>query len=542
MIERDSIERLKQIVNIVDVVGNYLELRRAGANWSACCPFHSEKTPSFMVSPARGYFKCYGCGVGGNSIDFIMQKEHMEFYEAVEKLAQMYNFTLTYTSKRQDSSIYEILDKVAKYYQKCLNSNEAILQYLKNRGITTQSIEKFMLGFSGEGAGLLRFLNESKIPFDKLTEIGLLGRSNRGFFAKFTDRIMFPIHTPQGKIIGFGGRILEGNIAKYINSAQSKIFNKSQILYGYNLAKESIFREKKIIITEGYIDTIMMSQAGFGNCVATLGTALTREHLPLISKSQAEIALCYDGDSAGINAAFKAAQLLAEKVGGVVIFPNGKDPADMVVNGEIKELMRLLEKPTPFIEFVFTHIAGIYDLSKPLYKQKALGEIMAFYRQLSPVLQTEYRDFIADLLQIPARLISAKSTKIPAQKPRSQGAHIVEEILIKSILENHHLLDLCLEYVDWRAFAANGDKFKLLLAGDFEHQDLLGILINPAIKALSEAEFTEQLRAFIINAYQQKLSRIKDDKSLPSAERIRLLKDIQSKLTRLRQGTLVKLA
>lgn len=542
MIEKDSIERLKQVVDIVDVIGNYIELRKAGANWSACCPFHSEKTPSFIVSPAKNRFKCYGCGVGGDSISFIMQKENVEFYEAVEKLASMYNFTLDYTKKRQDSTINEILDKVAKYYQKRLYSNETILQYLEKRGITTQSIEKFMIGYSGESGEFIRFLNDNKIAFDKLFEIGLIGKNERGYYAKFNSRIMFPICATNGKVIGFGGRILSGNIAKYINSSQSKIFNKSQILYGYNLAKESIFREKKIIITEGYIDTIMMSQAGFSNCVATLGTALTNEHLPLLSKSQSEILLCYDGDSAGINAAFKASMLLFNKLGGVVIFKDNKDPADMVFGGEIQELSNLLNTPTPFIEFVFDCIAKKYNLSNPLQKENALKEAMEFYKTLSPLLQAEYRDFVANRLGISTQLIKTKNsfTKNTAHKAIPQ-THIVEDIIIKSILENHNLLDLVVEYLDVRAFKYNQDKFKLLIEGDFENELLLGILINPAIKALDEYELREQIRIFIINAFQGRLNEIKQNHNFSREEQFIALQNIQQKLQILRNGTLVKL-
>ena len=347
MIEQNSIEQLKQIIDIVDVISNYVELRRAGANYVANCPFHNEKTPSFVVSPAKGYFKCYGCGVGGDSINFLMQKENIEFYEAVEKLASMYNFTLSYTNTKhnKDSSIENLLEQICKYYQKQLNSNQSILKYLDDRGISSQSIEKFSLGYSGESNDFINFLNQNKIPFDKLLEIGMIGKGNYGYFAKFNSRIMFPIFSASNKIIGFGGRVLSGNIAKYINSSQSKIFNKSRILYGYNLAKESIFRDKKVIITEGYIDVIMLSQAGFGNSVATLGTALTKEHIPLLSKSDADILLCYDGDSAGVNAAFKAALLLSHKSGGVVLFKDNKDPADMVLE---LSLIHISEPTRPY--------------------------------------------------------------------------------------------------------------------------------------------------------------------------------------------------
>lgn len=540
MIEQNSIEQLKQIINIVDVISNYVELRRAGANYVANCPFHNEKTPSFVVSPAKGYFKCYGCGVGGDSINFLMQKENIEFYEAVEKLASMYNFTLSYTNTKhnKDSSIENLLEQICKYYQKQLNSNQSILKYLDDRGISSQSIEKFSLGYSGESNDFINFLNQNKIPFDKLLEIGMIGKGNYGYFAKFNSRIMFPIFSASNKIIGFGGRVLSGNIAKYINSSQSKIFNKSRILYGYNLAKESIFRDKKVIITEGYIDVIMLSQAGFGNSVATLGTALTKEHIPLLSKSDADILLCYDGDSAGVNAAFKAALLLSHKSGGVVLFKDNKDPADMVLENKKEELLNLLNNPIPFIEFIINHIAGKFDLNIPLQKEKALNEILDFYKTLTPILQDEYRLFIANTLKIAPYLLKIKNKKSPiSQNP---STHIVEEIIIKSILENPNLLDFSLEYIDSSVFEFKVNEFECLIKGDMDNQILIGILLNESIIALDGDNFYHQLRLFIISKYIKKMRMIKLDKKILYDEKTKMVREIQDKLVLLKQGNLVR--
>ena len=541
MIEQNSIEQLKQIINIVDVVSNYIELRRAGANYVAHCPFHSEKTPSFVVSPAKGYFKCYGCGVGGDSITFLMQKENIEFYEAVEKLASMYNFTLSYTSTRQnkDSMLENLLDQICKYYQKQLNANPNILKYLDDRGISTQSIEKFSLGYSGESNDFIHFLNQNKMPFDKLLEIGMISKGNYGYFAKFNARIMFPIFSTSNKIIGFGGRVLSGNLAKYINSSQSKIFNKSRILYGYNLAKESIFRDKKIIVTEGYIDVIMLSQAGFGNSVATLGTALTKEHIPLLSKGDVDVLLCYDGDSAGINAAFKAALLLAHKSGGVVLFSDNKDPADMVLENKKEELLNLLNNPIPFIEFIINHIANKFDLKNPLQKEKALNEILDFYKTLSPILQDEYQLFIANRLKIAPYLLKTNNKKTESTTLQHSKTQIVEEIIIKSIIQNPNLLDFCLEYVDCNAFEYRADEFECLIKGDRDNQILIGILLDETILALDGDGFQNQLRLFIFTKYTQKINIIKSNKKTYE-EKTRILREIQGKILLLKKGNLVR--
>lgn len=542
MIENSSIEQLKQVVNIVDIVSNYIELRKTGANYTACCPFHDEKTSSFVVSPQKGYFKCFGCGVGGDSISFIMQKENIGFYEAVEKLANMCNFQLIYTKIKTDSGFYDILEKITQYYQDKLNSNIEISKYLEKRGITNQSIKKFRIGWSGDSYEFISFLNEKKIPFDKLQELGVINRGDRGFYAKFNKRIMFPIFTPNNKIIGFGGRGLNNDIAKYINSQQSKIFNKSQILYGYNLAKDSIFKEKKIIITEGYIDTIMMSQGNFTNCVATLGTALTKEHLPLLAKGDPEILLCYDGDNAGINAAFKASLLLSNKSGGVVIFQNGKDPADMIAENKSSELIELLKSPTPFIEFIIQRIVNKFDINNPLKKEKALKEILDFFKTLSPLLQDEYSLYASSLLKVSPHFLNFRGNnkKIKNKNLQIQNIQLAEDVIIKSILENKKLLDLSLEYLNANVFKMNKDKFNCLLCDDFENKDLLGILINQSIIKLDEKEFKEQIRLFIISIYTNKLNEVKQDKKLKFDKKMTILKDIRNKLKLLRSGILVK--
>lgn len=538
MIDKTSIEQLKSIIDIYEVISSYIELKKAGMNYIACCPFHDEKTPSFVVSPSRGYYKCYGCGAGGDSISFIMQKEHIDFYEAVEKLAYMYNFTLQYTTQKRDFSINDYLEKIASYFQSRLNKE--ILQYLEQRGIKSSIIEKFSIGYSGDSNELIDFILKEKMSLESLLEVGIIGKKNNKYYSKFNQRIMFPIFSPSGKVVGFGGRVLSGNIAKYINSQQSRIFNKSQLLYGYNFAKESIFKDKKIIIVEGYIDVIMLHQAGFNNAVATLGTALTQEHLPILSKGDVEILLCYDGDKAGIEAAFRASNMLASRSGGVIIFRDNKDPADMIKEGNIQELLSLLESPIPFIEFVISHIANKYDLKIPLQKQKALNEIKPFYNSLSLVLQDEYKDFVANSLKISPKLLNVESKDIDTSMLMLDKQKIVEDILLKSILEDNNLLEQMLEYLDINAFS-NKDAFLAISDGDFENKELIGILLNDNIKPLDVKGFKEQLRIFIINSYKNKINIIKQNNRIDVNDKISIIKKIKKKLDILQKGTLVKL-
>lgn len=536
MISQESIEQLRQRADIYEIVSQYLELKRAGANYITHCPFHNENSASFIVNPQKNIFKCFGCGEAGDSISFIMKIENVNYPEAVEKLAYLCNFTLTYerTSDR-DSTIFKHLENIASYYQSKIDKN--ILSYLQNRNINDESIKRFKLGFSGSSADFVAFLSKNKMPFDKLLEVGVIGQKDRQYYAKFNNRIMFPIFDINGKVLGFGGRILGNeNTAKYINSQQSKIFNKSRLLYGYNFAKESIFKERKIIVVEGYIDVIMLHQAGFKNAVATLGTALTKEHLPLLSRGEVDILLCYDGDNAGLNAAFKASMILAEKSGGVVIFKDGKDPADMVKDNRIDELKSLFSEPVAFIEFVLRNIASRFDLKNPLQKEKALKEILAFMRNLSPILRDSYKDFVANLLQIPPHLLRFRSDE-KIQNIDIKRNIDAEDILLKSILEDSSLLDFALDYLSDDIFVKK-EAFLALKCGDVNHKDLLGIAIDSNIKALKYADFKEQMRLFLINSYQKLLQQLKHDNSV--SDKITLAFMINQKVNLLKNGSLVR--
>lgn len=541
MISAESIEQLKQRADIYEIVSQYLELRRAGANYTALCPFHNENTPSFIVNPQRNIFKCFGCGEGGDSISFIMKIENLAFGEAVEKLAMLCNFTLAYEKKHSvDSAIFTHLERIARYYQN--RADENIISYIKNRGINAESIAKFKIGFSGGSAEFVSFLGREQMPFDKLLEVGIIGQDNGRIYARFNNRIMFPIFDINGRVVGFGGRILEGEkSAKYINSQQSKIFNKSRLLYGYNFAKDAIFKERKIIVTEGYIDVIMLHQAGFKNAVATLGTALTELHLPLLSRGEVDILLCYDGDSAGVNAAFKASALLANKSGGVVIFEGGKDPADMVKEGRIDELARLFSAPVPFIKFVLSQIAGRFDLKDPLQKERALKEISAFMQTLSPILRESYKDFVANLLQISPHLLRVKSVAKNAESNADSAFFrkeiSAEDILLKSILEDNSLLDLALEYLSDDIFSKK-EAFLALKRGDLNQDDLLGIAIDGNIRALGAEDFKEQVRLFLINAHQKILENLKQNDA--PIDKIAIAFKINQKISLLKSGKLVR--
>ena len=543
MISKHSIETLKQTIDILDVIGSVVELKKVGSNYVACCPFHDEKTPSFVVSPAKGFYHCYGCGVGGDSIKFLMEYEKLSFVESVEKIAAIMNFTLEYEKSYEKKPDFTLLDEITRFYQKNLLNHKPSLEYLSSRCVANSSIEKFALGYCGASFETLKFLNAKMLNKAEALEYGVIGKDSTREYARFSDRIIFPIHSPSGKVVGFGGRTMSGANAKYINSPQSKIFNKSKLLYGYYIAKDKIYKQKKIIVCEGYLDVIMLHQAGFDYAVATLGTALTKDHLPLLSKGEPKVILSYDGDKAGINAAFKAAKILAAsgKDGGVVIFANGADPADMVANKQVNELSDMFANPMPFVDFILSHIAKSYDLNNPLEKEKALTESAQFLHTLSPVLQEEYKPTLANLLSLPTHLIGSKRPVLhtpPAFTAPTQ--EIAESVLVKTLLEKPEWIDFTLEYIDISLFAYKREEFAKLLQQEVEHPLLIAIAINEKIKPLNDLlSLKEHLRLFIIQAYTQFLSQIPRFEEMSLQEKGALIKEVKTKILQLKKGELL---
>lgn len=515
MITSASIENLKNRIDILEIISHYLELKRVGSNYATTCPFHNEKSPSFMISPSKGIFHCYGCGIGGDSIKFVMEYEKLGFVEAIEKIADMLDFRLEYDSKERVERT-DTLEKIAAFYHTSLLDSAPMLAYLHKRGIDDRLIAQWNLGFCPSHARHQAFINAQNLPTDELLKNGIIGKNeqyNQPFYPRFGERIMFPIYSANGKVVGFGGRsIKEGALAKYLNSPQNPLFNKSRLLYGYHLAKQAIFASRQIIITEGYIDTIMLHKAGINNAVATLGTALTKEHIPLLNKGEPEIILSYDGDKAGINAAFRASSMLAplSKKGGVVIFPDGADPADMILAGREQEVKKLFASPTPFIEFGLTMIASKHNLANPLSKEDALKEIKAFLHTLSPLMQEEYAQFSADLLQVPLQFLhpKAKAPKPkPIQAPESSGDKL-ERLILRYMLEDEALLNQALLYIDRSIFTEYQAAFDALCANDPSHPQLLGIALDPL--PLCEGGFEAELRIFILRFLESKLKQTKD--------------------------------
>ncbi|WP_297880590.1 DNA primase [uncultured Campylobacter sp.] len=404
MIKNESIENLLATVDIVDVVEKYVPLKRSGANFVGVCPFHDDSHPSMSVSSKLGIFHCFSCKAGGNAIKFIQDYEKISFPEAVEKLAEMYNFALQYTGAKvqERSEEKKVLEILNAYYQSCLYQNPTAVKYLHDRGLSDQSIRKFGLGYAGASAQTIRVLQNEEIPPQDALNAGAVKQNERGLYASFIERITFPIYNHASKLVGFGGRTISDNPAKYVNSPQCALFDKSKIFYAFDLAKKSAIAKKTLIITEGYMDVIMLHQAGIDNAVAVLGTALTPAHLPLIKRAELNVVLSFDGDAAGINAAIKSARLLClNKIdSSVAIIGGGADPADMIAAGKVRELEQIYASGMESGEFLIRRIAKKYDLARPVQKEAALNEIKEFTAALGPVLAESYQSLVAQILNV----------------------------------------------------------------------------------------------------------------------------------------------
>ena len=546
MIEQESIENLKNRLDVVDVVGGYVELRKAGANFKANCPFHGENTPSFVVSPAKQIYHCFGCGVGGDAIKFVMEYEKLNYPEAIEKLASSYNVHLRYTKDDREGDRYDkkIIENLNLFFRKNFNYNEGAKAYLKERGIYESTIEKFEIGYAPESFKTLDQMRKESVSFTESKDLGLVAVGENGKpYARFSQRITFPIFTPNGKIVGFGGRTITEHPAKYINSPQSKVFDKSKLLYGYHKAKTTIYQKGEVIVTEGYLDVIMLHQAGFSHAVASLGTALTTYHIPILARGNPKVILAYDGDKAGKEAAFKASCLLSAKgiSGGVVIFASGLDPADMVKNHQSEELNRLFHNPKPLIEYALEYIISKYEVKDPIQKEEALKDAINYLQTLSAVLQEEYKIYLGAILGVDARFIGINRQHPLDSTPDAsrQKEEISELIMIKTFLSKPHMIDTLLDTVGEDIFQRHRREFSLLLSEHFDDPLLIGIKIRDDLRELSDDELKNQLRVFLIRHNKEELVKVRQKRDISFEKKSFYLRKIKESIQQLERGNLV---
>ncbi|BEJ63444.1 DNA primase [Campylobacter jejuni] len=459
MITKESIENLSQRLNIVDIIENYIEVKKQGSSFVCICPFHADKNPSMHINPTKGFYHCFACKAGGDAFKFVMDYEKLSFADAVEKVASLSNFTLSYTKEKQENKkeLKSILPSLNAYFKDNLKHHKEVLTYLYQRALNDKDIAKFELGFAGASEDSIRLLQNQKIPLEDAMSVGALKKDeNNEFYASFIWRITFPIYDHKDLLVGFGGRTLNPNVpAKYVNSPQNILFDKSRIFYAFNIAKENIAKKKEIIVCEGYMDAIAFHKAGFNNAVAVLGTALTEHHLPLIRRYDAKVILCFDNDEAGLKAATRSAFLLStNKIDGkVAILQGGKDPAELVAKNESTKLHNILDEGIELGEFYIRRLISTHSIISALDKQKALEAIQKFTFNLEPLVANSYTSLVSNLLKVDEKfIVLSQNSKKTIQTPLisqnkynfpKEKIHIAELELI-AFLKQHP--DICNDF------------------------------------------------------------------------------------------------
>lgn len=393
MIDKATVDRIYAAANIVDVVGDFVTLRKNGVNYTACCPFHNEKTPSFVVSPARGIYKCFGCGKGGNAITFVMEHERLTYTEALKWVAKKYGIEV-HEREQTEEEIQRNNDResmlvasawAAEYFAAQLFDTDEGLSiarsYFAQRGLTDATIKKFGLGYCPKGGDqMTQAALKAGYKEKFLVESGLtIKRETGGYYDRFCGRVQFPVHTISGRVTAFSGRAMQAdNRAKYLNSPESEIYSKSNNLYGIYFAKSAITKENLCIVVEGNIDVVQMHQKGIENVVAPLGTALTVEQVRMIARFTNNITLLFDGDSAGIKAALKGVDLVLKEGMNVrvVVLPEGEDPDSYARKHTAEEVRKFIaDNQRDFVAFKSSLYAD--EAAKdPIRKAELIGDIV----------------------------------------------------------------------------------------------------------------------------------------------------------------------
>jgi len=411
------IDDLKRQADIVRVIQDYVQLKKKGANWMACCPFHKEKTPSFSVSPAKEIFYCFGCHKGGSVLNFVMEIERVPFPEAIKIVADKVGMPLPnmiddgrFEARRQQAdNVIQLNGWAMEFWQQQLESSDEgriAREYLKERSITDETVKTFRLGYAPDSwDSLLIYLRNKGATQDHIDRSGLVSKKEETgrSYDRFRGRLMFPVFDAQGRPIAFGGRTLKGEDAKYINSPETSAYVKGRNLFGLNLTRDEIRRQGFAILVEGFLDLIVPYQFGVRNVVASLGTALTPDQVKLLSRFARKVVVNYDGDRAGINAAKKAIEiLLAEDLEvKVLVLPDNADPDEFIRKLGVAEYQRQRAQAQPHIQFVIESALRDRNLHRPAEKAEAVEEVLPYIRAVNSRIQKrEYFDMAMDALGI----------------------------------------------------------------------------------------------------------------------------------------------
>lgn len=505
-----TVEQVLASTDIVELVGRYVKLRRAGTNFVGLCPFHNEKTPSFNVSPSRNSYHCFGCGAGGTALGFLMDHDGMTFVEAVKRLADAAGIRIEEevwdANAERDAKIRASLirahQRLAEWYHHLLMKDpvaDVARQYLKSRGINAQVAKRWQLGFApGAGDLMRRWSREQDISEGLLIDAGILAKGERGdTYPRFRQRLMFPICNDNGEVIAFSGRLLDADAkaAKYMNSPETPIFNKSRVFFGFHKAKRAVAKASQAIVCEGQIDLVMAYEAGFENVVAALGTAFTEHHAKLLKRHADEVVLCYDSDAAGFKAAQRAFQILAPTglVVKVATLPAGDDPDTLIRREGAAAFATLIEHAEEFIDYQIAHAAAQPKFSQMVERVRFAEQMAANIRLLdNPVARSTAIQRVAVRMGIPEEDIRkriGKPGKAPVHSGTAEEAKSAAARLLKE--QDRTALMLCQsalvsqEVLDWLRGTGKAD-----LLDDMPGTDLLSALWRSDCRPLEAGSMT----------------------------------------------------
>ena len=448
MISKATIQRITEEVRVEDVVGEFVNLKKRGANLLGLCPFHNEKTPSFNVNPARNIYKCFGCGKAGGPINFLMDYQQLSYPDALKYLAKRYNIEIeedqvSEEDKREELEKHNLTESILiansfaqKYFTDYMLNNEngrIGLAYFKERGFNKQTIEKFQLGFAPDGGdSLTKEALKAGYQLDILKKAGLTSPKENSQYDFFRNRVMFPIHNLTGKVVGFGGRIMvkDEKAPKYVNTPESEVYQKSKILYGAYFAKNEIRKKDECLLVEGYTDVISLSQAGIENAVASSGTALTIEQIRLIKRMTPNITMLYDGDAAGIKAALRGTDLILEEGMNVriVVLPDAEDPDSYVRKVGADALQKFVRENRKDLILFKTMLFAAEAKNDPIKKAELIRDIIESIGKIpDPIHRSVYVKECSQLFDMSEQLLITEVNKLRRKKSQDKSAPQVED-------------------------------------------------------------------------------------------------------------------
>ena len=527
MIKETTIDRLKQSVDIVSVAENYVVLKKSGANFKANCPLHGEKTPSFVVSPGKQIYHCFGCGSGGDSIKLVMEIEKLSYPEAIEKLCDEYNIPIEY--EKGNSGVKRISTNGLELYSKwCyvnLKSNSDAMSYLRSRGISDKSIEDFEIGYSPSSDEVVKFMRSTPIPLPEAIDTGILGNDKGRTYARFSNRIMFPIRDHTGKLCGFSGRTTVDHPAKYLNTKDTPLFNKSTLLYGLDRAREKISKIGYFIVSEGQMDVVLLHQVGITQSFASMGTALTDQQVKRVKRYARKGIIAYDGDSAGISAAFKATELLMINMvdSKVVVMGENEDPADMISSGRVSELKKLLSGGITSVDFTVDTILKKHELSSPFGRADSVKEIEQFASKMMPIVRD---DVVSNAEKKIGNTISVKNP----EPIKEISPPLAEMEIIKAIMISEDSDELAELESAAKCFSMSNE-IEMLKKRDYSSTILTAIFLND--KIVPSADVISDIALLKIWCMKRYLLKIQHNTKISAEERIFLIREAQVKIAEL---------